>query len=110
MESLTDPLGNRVTQVWNAFGQPDAFVDALGNRRTFLYDLVGNKIAEVDPLGNRWSFGFDQMGRQTLPPADVGEVTRWRDQSWQRASGAERSSVVPTYCTCAQGPPCWRER
>ncbi|MCI0684747.1 MAG: RHS repeat protein [Gemmataceae bacterium] len=53
----SDPLGNRVTTVYDTYGRVAATVDPLDHRTRFVYDALSRQEAVVDALGGRTTCG-----------------------------------------------------
>ena len=51
-QATIDPVGNRITTVYDSIDRVQATIDALGNRTTLAYDGVGNLLARIDARGN----------------------------------------------------------
>jgi YD repeat-containing protein len=58
LQALVEPLGGRVTFVYDGDGRLSAAVDQLGNRSTISWDASGRREALINPLGYRMTYSY----------------------------------------------------
>lgn len=74
--SITDALGNPVTEAFDVDARTGTFTDANGNVTLSLYDDRGNVIRKTDPEGGVWEYEFDANNNETRKRDPLGRVTR----------------------------------
>ena len=63
--SLTDPVGNETSYIFDALDRQIEETDPLGNITTYVYDAVGNLTERIDRIDRRIEFVYDERDRQT---------------------------------------------
>jgi len=63
--SLTDPVGNTTTWVYDCLGRAVQETNELGYTRSFVYNAAGYLLRQVDRLGRVRQFQYDHLGRNT---------------------------------------------
>ncbi|MEL7313606.1 MAG: SdrD B-like domain-containing protein, partial [Cyanobacteria bacterium J06559_3] len=121
LQTVTDPLGNTITFIFDERGnlvqQVDAeggitlstydendnltsTTDPLGNITTFTYDARGNMLTETDPLGNTTTFTYNQFS-QVLTTVDALRFATTNeydaDGNLTQTTDAEGNSVTNEY-------------
>lgn len=74
--SITDALGNPVTETFDVDARTGTFTDANGNVTRSLYDDRGNVVRKTDPEGGVTEYEFDANNNETLMRDPLGRVTR----------------------------------
>ena len=96
MQSTTDPLGDSVTQTYDAANRLVAVTDPLGNTVTNIYDADGNVSTMIDQLGQRWSKTYDRLDREVASTDPQGNVTKTSFEADGRVSQITSPNGFPT--------------
>ena len=74
--SVTDPLGNTTSKVYDPLYNLASETDANGNTTSYTYDLAGNRLSQTDALGNvtTWTYNAQNLVETMTDP--LGVVTR----------------------------------
>ena len=78
VNTVTDPLGNTTTEVYDERGNTLRHIDALGAVTVRTFDADNNQLTETDPLGRTTAFTYDERGdvlTETNPIGDVAHYT-----------------------------------
>ena len=70
-----DPLGNAITQNYDALDRPTRTTNALGQSTLYEYDRNGNLIRQTDAAGNVQQYAYDQRNRRISETAADGGRT-----------------------------------
>jgi RHS repeat-associated protein len=63
--SVTDPLNNVTTFVYDGAGRKASTTDPIGEQTTFTYDGLNNLLTSTDPLGEETQYTYDQNNNRT---------------------------------------------
>lgn len=72
LDSMTNPLGNISTTLYDCEGRVSATVNPLGSRATNVYDAAGQFLASENPLGERTTTVYDVGGRSVASISPLG--------------------------------------
>ncbi|MFH1062342.1 MAG: RHS repeat-associated core domain-containing protein [Candidatus Omnitrophota bacterium] len=75
--SETDPLGNKVSYTYDAFGNVLTKTDARGNSSSFVYDNSGNMTSSTDAEGNTSQFTYDSVGNMLTATDALDNTTTY---------------------------------
>ncbi len=76
IKSVTDALGNKVSQDFNLATNTGTFTDARGNVTVSTYDDQGNVVKKVDPEGGVTEFQFDANNNEIWRKDPRGFITQ----------------------------------
>jgi RHS repeat-associated protein len=104
LTGVQNPLGQRVTFTYDASDRPQASIDPLGARLTAVYNAGGQKTAVVDPLGYRTSFTYNGSQQVTALTNPLGEITtQVYDSAGSRAAEVNPLGQRTSYTYSAAG-------
>lgn len=92
--TMTDPLGNVITNVYDANGNLTSTADPLGNQIQATYDASGNVTAAVDAIGTRTELDHDGAGRILAMRVRTSTGTLLRQSSYAYDGNGNRTSAV----------------
>lgn len=100
LESITNPLGSRITFTYNAMGKVTGKTDGNGHAVLTEYDLEGRIIRETDGAGNTITYTLDENGQAIACKDGNGNTTTFvYDVLGNLISGSDEkgSSFAYTY-------------
>jgi YD repeat-containing protein len=65
LATVTDPLNNVTSYVYDGAGRKVSMTDPSGERTTFTYDGLNNLLTSIDALGDKTQYTYDQNSNQT---------------------------------------------
>jgi len=74
LDHVTDPLGNSVTNIYDAANRLVQVTDPLGHSITNQYDANGNLIAFFDKTGQRWTKTYDRVNQIIAESDPLGDT------------------------------------
>ena len=74
LATVTDPLGNVLSNVYDSRDRLLRAIDPLGNSTQFTYDGNGNVLTRTDALGNVTSYTYDGLERLSTVTTPEGVV------------------------------------
>ncbi|MCA9192049.1 MAG: putative Ig domain-containing protein [Planctomycetales bacterium] len=75
INTFTDPLGNKTTEIYDERGNTLQHIDALGAVTLRTFDFESNLLTETDPLGRTTSFTYNNRGDVLTKTDALGNTT-----------------------------------
>lgn len=95
--SVTNPLGQTVTNSYDTLGRLITTVDAAGITNTFAYDEAGNRTSVKDGKQQETTFVYDGFNRLTSQTFANGDMTTFTYNAVQKLSQTSPRGITTTY-------------